>query len=37
MANAMLSVGQMLGLGLTEFGDSTGTLDLNHAAATTAQ
>jgi hypothetical protein len=37
MANAMLSVGQMLGLGLTEFGDSTGALDLNHAAATTAQ
>jgi hypothetical protein len=37
MANAMLSVGQMLGLGLTEFGDSTGAMDLNHAAETTAQ
>jgi hypothetical protein len=37
MANAMLSVGQMLGLGLTEFGDSTGAMDLNHTAETTAQ
>ncbi len=37
MANAMLSVGQMLGLDLPSFGDSTAPMDLNHAAATTAK
>ena len=37
MANAMLSVGQMLGLELPSFGDSTAPMDLNHAAATTAK
>jgi|688.fasta_scaffold218511_2 hypothetical protein len=37
MANAMLSVGQLLGLDLPSFGDSTAPMDLNHAAATTAK
>ena len=37
MANAMLSVGQMLGLELPSFGDSTAPMDLNQAAATTAK
>jgi Protein of unknown function (DUF1552) len=37
MANAMLSVGHLLGLDLPSFGDSTAPMDLNHAAATTAQ
>ena len=36
MANAMLSVGQMLGLDLPTFGDSTAPMDLNAAASTTA-
>jgi len=36
MANAMLSVGQMLGLDLPTFGDSTAAMDLNAAASTTA-
>ncbi|MBP7778148.1 MAG: DUF1552 domain-containing protein [Acidobacteria bacterium] len=37
MANAMLSVMHMLGLDdVTEFGDSTGAMDLNSAPATTA-
>ena len=31
MANAMLSVGQMLGLDFKTFGDSTGAMDLNAA------
>ncbi|MBL8139170.1 MAG: DUF1552 domain-containing protein, partial [Acidobacteria bacterium] len=37
MANAMLSVGHLLGLDLPSFGDSTAPMDLNHAAATTAK
>ncbi len=37
MANAMLSVGQMLGLELPAFGDSTAPMDLNQAPGTTAQ
>jgi hypothetical protein len=37
MANALLSVGQMLGLELPSFGDSTAPMDLNQAAATTAK
>ena len=36
MANAMLSVGHLLGLELPSFGDSTAAMDLNTAAATTA-
>ena len=36
MANAMLSVGHLLGLDLPAFGDSTAAMDLNTAAATTA-
>jgi hypothetical protein len=32
LANAMLAVANMLGLDLPSFGDSTGELDLNHAA-----
>jgi Protein of unknown function (DUF1552) len=36
MANAMLSVGQLLGLDLPSFGDSTGAMDLNSAAESTA-
>jgi len=34
LANAMLSVANKLGLALPAFGDSTGELDLNAAAAT---
>jgi len=34
LANAMLSVANKLGLALPTFGDSTGELDLNAAAAT---
>jgi len=37
MANAMLSVGQLLGLDLPSFGDSTAAMDLNQAAAATAK
>ena len=37
MANAMLSVGHALGLDLPQLGDSTGAMDLNAAAAPTAQ
>ncbi len=36
MANAMLSVGHLLGLDLPAFGDSTAAMDLNAAGATTA-
>ena len=36
MANAMLSVLQALDVDLPAFGDSTGALDLNRAADTTA-
>ena len=35
MANAMLSVGQMLGLEMDKFGDSTAAMDLNAAPSTT--
>ena len=35
MANAMLSVGHMLGLDFKTFGDSTGAMDLNSAPQTT--
>jgi len=37
MANAMLSVGHLLGLDLKTFGDSTAPMDLNASAATTAK
>ena len=37
MANAMLSVGHLLGLDLKTFGDSTAPMDLNATAATTAK
>ena len=37
MANAMSSLGHLLGLDLPSFGDSTAPMDLNHAAATTAK
>jgi hypothetical protein len=36
MANAMLPALQALGVDITSFGDSTGALDLNRAADTTA-
>ena len=36
MANAMLPALQALGVEITSFGDSTGTLDLNRAVDTTA-
>jgi hypothetical protein len=35
MANAMLSLGQMLGLDLEKFGDSTTAMDLNQVQSTT--
>ena len=35
MANAMLTVGQMLGLDFEQFGDSTGAMDLNQVQSTT--
>jgi hypothetical protein len=35
MANAMLSLGQMLGLDMEKFGDSTTAMDLNQVQSTT--
>ena len=35
MANAMLTVAQMLGLDLEKFGDSTAAMDLNQIQSTT--
>jgi hypothetical protein len=37
LANAMLTVAQTLGLDMSSFGDSTGALDLNAAAAVTTE
>jgi hypothetical protein len=37
LANAMLTVAHKLGLEMPSFGDSTGELDLNAAAAVTTE